>query len=131
VCMKSIVWERISKMLSAEGKEDLSRQMLDVLRVLVVYSGNSWKSELVQELPLLRAFRGEPRVAGGRIEEALGRLEKEGLVRVERRVRADMGASGGVEDELITLLDLSATRSAMAKDRVLSSYMSEQVTLSR
>jgi hypothetical protein len=123
--MKSTVWERISKMLSAEGKEDLSRQMLDVLRVLVVYSGSSWKSELVQELPLLRAFRGEPGVAGGRIEEALGRLEKEGLVRVEKRVRADMGASSGVEDELITLLDLSATRSAMAKDRVLSSYTRE------
>jgi len=106
--------------------------MLDVLRVLVVYSGASWKSEHARELPLYHAFKGEPEDDDEmQLDGALGKLEKEGLVKVEKRVRADMGARGSVEDELITLVDILATRNAMAKDRVLTSYMREQIIVSR
>jgi hypothetical protein len=52
-------------------------------------------------------------------------------VKVEKRTRADMSARGGAEDELITLVDLSATRNALAKDRVLSSYIRKQTMILR
>jgi hypothetical protein len=129
--MRSNVLGRISGMMSAEGQEELSRLMLDVLRVLVVYNGTSWKSELAQELPLLRAFKGEPEPAGKMLEDALGRLQRDGLLKVEKRERAEIGGRGHVRDELVTLTDTQLTRSALAGDRVLSSYMQERITIPR
>ena len=130
--MKPTVGERVSEILSSEKRGSLPREMLDVLRVLVVHSGTSWKSELVRELPLFHAFKGEPEAVDEmRLDGALGRLEEECLVKVEKRVRADMGARGGVEDELITLVDISATRNALVKDRVLTSYMRGQIIVLR
>ena len=130
--MKPPIGERISRILSTEKRGSLPREMLNVLRVLVVYSGTGWKSELVRELSLFHAFKGEPEAVDEmQLDGALGKLEKEGLVKVEKRVRADMGARGSVEDELITLVDILATRNALAKDRVLTSYMREQIIVSR
>jgi hypothetical protein len=132
MCVKPTVGERVSEILSSEKRGSLPREMLDVLRMLVVYNGTGWKSELVRELHLFHAFRGEPEAVDEiQLEGALRRLEGEGLVKVEKRVRGDMGPRGGVEDELITLADISATRNALAEDRVLSSYMREQITFSR
>ena len=120
----SPIEQRVSGALSAEKLRSLPREMLDVLRVLIVYGGASWKSELARELPLFRAFEGGPApVNEMKLDEALRRLEKEGLVKVEKRVRADMGAQGSEEDELVTIVDISATRNALAKNRVLTSYI--------
>ena len=132
VFVKSHIEKRISEILSAEKRGGMPRLMLDVLRALVVYRGTSWKSELVRELSFFHAFKGEPEVVGGEeLNEALGSLEKEGLVKVERRVRADMSARSDVEDQLITLVDFLATRNALARDRVLTSYTREQIMASR
>ena len=125
--MRSPAWKLISKMLSAEGKGSPSSEMLDVIRVLVVYNGAGWKSELIRELSFLRKFKNESEIESGLVEKALRKLKEEDLVTVERKVRADMGYSGGVKDELITLVDLSAAERAMAGDRVLLSYMRERL----
>ena len=132
MCVKPPIGERISGILSAEKRGSLPREMLDVLRVLIVHSGTSWKSELARDLALFRTFKGGTgAVDEEELDEALGRLGKEGLVKVEKRTRADMSARGGAEDELITLVDLSATRNALARDRVMSSYIREQTTILR
>jgi len=130
--MESHVGERVSDILSAEKRGGLHIAMLDVLRTLVVCGGTSWKSELVRDLALFRTFKGGTGAVDEKeLDEALGRLGKEGLVKAEKRVRADMSARGGVEDELITLVDILATRNALAKDRVLTSYMRGQIIVLR
>ncbi len=123
--MKTSIEKQISEMLSSEKRGGLP--LLDVLRVLVVDKGVSWRSELVQDMALLRAFKGESEaVDEGQADEAIGKLEKEGLVNVEERVRGTMGARGGVKDELVSLTDFLTTQNALSRDRVLTSYVHER-----
>jgi hypothetical protein len=130
--VKSRVGERISDILSAEKRGGLHIAMLDVMRTLVVCGGTSWKSELVRDLALFCTFKGGTGAVDEKeLDEALGRLGKEGLVNVEKRMRADMSARGGAEDELITLVGLLATRNALARDRVMSSHVREQTMVLR
>lgn len=128
VCMKTSIEKQISKMLSSEKQGGLPRAMLDVLRVLVVNNGVSWRSELIQDLALFYGFRGKPEaVDEGKLDEALKELEKEELMRAEEKVKATLGAPEGVRDELISLADFRATQIALSKDRVLTSYMRERM----
>ena len=125
--MKTSIGKQVSEMLSSEKQGGLPRAMLDVLRVLVVDKGASWKSELVQDMASLLAFKGESEgVDEGEADEAIGKLEEGGLVRVEERIRGTMGARGGVKDELVSLKDFSTTQNALSRDRVLTSYMHER-----
>ena len=124
--MKAHIGSQISGLLSSEQRSELSRAMLDVLRVLVVNRGTSWRSELVQDLALLRAFKGESEaVDKEELDKALKRLEENELVKTEDRIRGDLGARGEVKDVLIWLTDFVATQAALSKDRTLSSYMCE------
>lgn len=126
--MKAFIEKQISEILSSEKQGGLPHAMLDVLRVLVVDKGVSWRSELIQDLALLNAFRGGPEtVDKGELDEALRELEKERLVRVEGRVRGTMGAQGGTKDKLISLTDYVATQGALSKDKTLTSYMYKRV----
>jgi len=121
--MKTSIGKQISEMLSNEKQGGLPHAMLDLLRVLVVYNGAVWKSELVQELALLHAFRREPEAVNkGEQDKVLKGLEKEGLVRVEKQTRATLHEKGGVEDELTSLVDFRATYAALSKDKILNSY---------
>ncbi len=130
--MKTAIGKHVSEMLSSEKQGGLSRAMLDVLRVLVVDKGVSWRSELIQDLALLNAFRGEPEaVDEGKLDEALGELEKNGLVRAGERVKGTMGARGGIKDKLISLSDYAVTQAALSRDRTLTSYMHQRAMAAR
>jgi hypothetical protein len=129
--MKTLIGKQILEILSSEKRGGLPRAMLDVLRVLVVNRGVSWKSELVQDMALLHAFKGESEVVDeGEVDEAIGKLEEGGLVKVEERVRGTMGPRGGVKDELVSLTDFLTTQNALSRDRVLTSYMHERAVKS-
>jgi len=56
--MKATIESQVFEFLSGEESE-LLRSKLDVLRVLVANARSSWRSELIQDLGLLHAFRGE------------------------------------------------------------------------
>jgi hypothetical protein len=130
--MKTAIGKHVSEMLSSEKQGGLSRAMLDVLRVLVVDKGVSWRSELIQDLALLNAFRGEPEaVDEGKLDEALRELEKNGLVRADERVKGTMGAQGGIKDKLISLSDYAVTQAALSRDRTLTSYMHQRAMAAR
>lgn len=122
--MNTHIRSQISDLLSGEQRSELSCVMLDVLRVLVVNKGTSWKSELIQDLALLNAFKGKPEAINeGKLNEALRKLGEKELVRIEERVRGTMSARGGVKDKLISPVDFLATQNALSKDRVLTAYM--------
>lgn len=130
--MKTSIERQVSEMLSSEKQGGLPRAMLDVLRVLVVDKGVSWRSELIQDLVLLYAFRGDPEaVDEGELDEALRELGKKELVRVEERVKGTMDARGGTKDKLISLADYAATQGALSRDRTLISYMHQGTMTAR
>jgi len=56
--MKATIESQVFEFLSGEEGE-LLRYKLDVLRVLVANARFSWRSELIQDMELLHAFRGE------------------------------------------------------------------------
>jgi len=124
--MKTRTENLISELLFREGKSRLARTELDVLRVLVINAGSSWREELTQDLTLLRAFKRESgEIDEGEVDGALGELKRSGLLRAEKRIRGMM--DGPREDWLISLLDLSAVRNAFSGDRVLTRYMYERM----
>lgn len=122
--MKPTIKNQISELLSSEQEHEQSRAKLDVLRVLVVNRGLSWRSELIQDLGLLCAFKSEPEVGEGVVDKSLEELERDGLLKIEERVRGMM--DGPREDELISLADPNATRSALSGDGVLTRYIHER-----
>lgn len=118
------IQKQVSEILSFERRGGLKRAMLDVLRVLVVNKGVSWRSELIQDLALLYSFRDEPKIADeGELDLVLGELEMEGLVKVETRAKGALDAPRSIKDKLISLVDLRATYNALSGDGVLTSYM--------
>lgn len=121
--MKGSIVGEISELLSNRDDER-SQVKLDVLRVLVVNPGSSWRSELIQDLVLLRSFKGEPGASADEIDNALDGLEKDGLLTVEEQVKGMM--DGPREDSLISLSDLNTIRGALSSDGVLARYMHER-----
>ena len=88
--------------------------------------GDELRSELVQDLALLHAFKGESEaVDKEELDKALKRLEENELIKTEDRIRGDLGAREEVKDVLISLTDFVATQAALSRDRTLSSYMYE------
>ena len=132
MCMKTSTGKLVSEMLSNEKQGGLPHAMLDVLRVLVIDKGVSWRSELIQDLVLLYAFRGDPEAVDEReLDEALRELGKKELVQVEERVKGTMGARGSTKDKLISLVDYVATQSALSRDRTLISYMGQRAMITK
>lgn len=130
--MKTSIGEQVSKILSAEKQGGLPRTMLDVLRVLLVNRGTSWKSELIQDVALLHSFLGEPETVEEKgLEEALRELRSRGLVRVEERIRGDLGVHGGIKDTLVSLADFVATQSALLRDKTLTAYIYQRMAKAR
>jgi len=130
--MKTAIGKQVSEMLSNETQGGLPSAMLDVLRVLVVDRGVSWRSELIQDLALLNAFRREPEAVDEReLDEALRELGKNGMVKIEERIKGTMGARGGIKDKLISLSDYVATQAILSKDRTLTSYMHQRAIAAR
>jgi len=124
MCVETSIGKLVSEMLSSEKQGGLPHAMLDVLRVLVINKGVSWRSELIQDLVLLYAFRGDPEaVDEGELDEALRELGKKELVGVEERVKGTMGAQGSIKDKFISLADYVAIQSALSKDKTLTSYI--------
>ncbi|MDH5443189.1 MAG: hypothetical protein OEX16_02650 [Hadesarchaea archaeon] len=132
MCMETSIGKLVSEMLSSEKQGGLPHAMLDVLRVLVIDKGVSWRSELIQDLVLLYAFRGDPEaVDEGELDEALRELGKKELVRVEERVKGTMGAQGSTKDKLISLVNYVAIQNALSRDRTLISYVSQRAMIAK
>lgn len=110
----------ISEMLSREKEGGLTKTKLDTVRALIHYHGAIWKSELVQELTLQASATGSEPLDMGQINKGLQELEKCGIVKIKKALRATLQSNSGVEDELISIVDLHAAYAAMAKDKKLA-----------
>lgn len=119
--------DRIAKVLAREGESKLYRLMADSMRVLALYNGVSWRSELIPDLLTLYQFLGRHEAVNSRLmDEALDKLESEGLVTVEERVRGSWLRPGTFTDKLVRLVDLATTTEMLRRDETFARYVHER-----
>jgi len=103
---------------ATHGVEEVSG---DILRVLYMFFGRLWFSEIVDEVNAFRSTLGlgtvEPRV----VREALKLLEREGAVKIEESVRASL-ARGAVPDLLVSLVPDHELVPMLASDERIRRY---------
>lgn len=116
--------EKIQRMLNNAEETELSQMKMNVVRVLAVYRGVSWKTELFLDVAKLLKFLGQSDyVSPGILDDALISLTSEEVIVVEDRTRGAILEKGVYTDQLIRLNDLERVRSILEKDPVFMRYM--------
>ena len=75
----------------------------DVIRVLALYRGKLWLSEIIMELSSFRRTLSDTVPSDRDVVEAVRKLCSLGLVKMHKRLRADLFKSKGIEDYLVEL----------------------------
>ena len=116
---------KISELLSNERKKKINQMELDVLRILTAVGGNSWKTELSNDIEYLQNFKEEPGDTGDELlDNAIEELEKEDFVESEKRTKATKEGKG--EEWMISLKDPIEVRKSLSGDKVLNKYIYER-----
>jgi len=124
--------EKIERMLSDSRQTELSKMKVNIVRVLTVYKGASWKTELFLDLAKLLEFLGEPNVINPRIlNKALGSLSSEEIITIEDKKRGAMLKQDVYADQLIRLNDLAKVKTALEKDPVFAQYTHNRDRMSK
>jgi len=119
--------DRIANALAREGESKLYRMMADSMRILALYNGVSWRSKLISDLLTLYQFLGRHEAVNSRlVDEALDKLESEGLVTVEERGRGSWLRPGTFTDKLVRLVDLATTTEILRRDETFARYVHER-----
>lgn len=112
-------------------EDELSMLKLDIIRVLAIFNGVSWITEIIPDLIKLRGRAPDYPLREDLLDEALRCLESDGIILVEPRVRGMPYSRQVYEDRLVRLRDLHAARRALSGDPVYASYLSRQMELIR
>jgi len=119
--------DRIVNVLAREGESKLYRMMADSMRILALYNGVSWRSELIPDLLTLYQFLDRLEAVNSRlVDEALDKLESEGLLTVEERVRGSWLRPGTFTDKLIRLVDLATATEILRRDETFVRFVHER-----
>jgi len=119
--------DRIANVLAREGESKLYRMMADSMRILALYNGVSWRSELIPDLLMLYRFLDRLEAVNSRlVDEALDKLESEELVTVEERVRGSWLRLGTFTDKLIRLVDLATATEILRRDETFVRFVHER-----
>ncbi|MEM2106715.1 MAG: hypothetical protein QXI59_01395 [Candidatus Bathyarchaeia archaeon] len=120
----SDVTGKVESILNVSYESELSKMKADIVRVLTVYRGVLWRSELFIDIGKLLDFLGRPyTVKANVIDEALNSLKSDGVITIEDRTRGIMLQEGTYVDQLIHLNDYAKVRSILYKDSIFNSYM--------
>ena len=107
----------------AEKIKKLRGLELDVLRVIEVYGGVLWKSEVQ---PSLKNFYDElgksTSIEPKDLEAVIQNLEESKLISIEQRTRGRLDSADTYQDGYICLTYPKPTRLALAQDRTLMKY---------
>jgi len=119
--------DKVYSILARESESEVNRLMADSIRILAVYNGVSWKSEVIPDLIKLYRFLGVLKPLDPKeLDKALEKLEAEGLISVEKRVRGAFDRPWTFEDELIRLVDSRETLKALRRDGKFMNYVRER-----
>jgi len=111
------------------GDDELSKLKLDVIRVLAIFNGVSWMSELIPDIMKVHSYILDHRITDDLLETALHELESEGLVHIESRMRGMFPSRNVYEDKLIKLRDLEIVKRVLTEDKIYKSYLSKQMEI--
>lgn len=111
--------------------DDLSKLKLDVIRVLAVFNGVSWMSEIIPDIMKIHGYVLDYPLTDELLNEALRELESKGLILVEPRRRGEFPSGSIYEDKLIKLRDLRIVRKVLTGDEVYKGYLSWQMDVIR
>ena len=101
--------------------------MADLIRVLVVYKGICWRSELFMDLAKLHHFLGRAEAIDPHsLDTAFSELKSKGIISLEDRMRGSIFNEGTFTDQLIQLTSLHDARKVLEKDEILCGYLSER-----
>jgi hypothetical protein len=96
-----------------EVGDDLSRLKLDIIRILAIFNGVSWMSEIIPDLIKLRGGVLDYPLREELLDRALRELESDGIILLEPRIRGMPYSRHIYEDKLVRLRDLPAARRAL------------------
>lgn len=123
----SEIEEKVSNLFIKASEDDVSSLMLDILRILAVFHGVLWKTEISQDLIKFYKTLGEPEIINPKmIDIAIKNLEEMGLIRTEQRVRGMAFSTKTYQDLLVHLIDKMTTRKILQKDEKYRKYVLER-----
>jgi len=123
----SEIEEKVSNLFIKASEDDVSSLMLDILRILSVFHGVLWKTEISQDLIKFYKTLGEPEIINPKmIDIAIKNLEEMGLIRTEQRVRGMAFSTKTYQDLLVHLIDKMTTRKMLQKDEKYRKYVLER-----
>ncbi len=117
--------EKILEILKNEEENELSKLMVDIIRVLIVSHGVCWLSELYIDLIKLYNFIGKrvtlkPQL----IKNAIKKLKEMEIIITEKRERGFINRIGTYNDLLIKVIDAKNVKNVLMKDKVYVEYTS-------
>ena len=104
----------------------VERTAADILKALLLLYGSAWEGDLMDTLAGLWSIRGMGLKEMGEAEAVIPEAEKllveKGLIRVEKRYRADLGESGPILEEFISTDHLLLLMRVFSGDVELDRY---------
>lgn len=116
----------VSKVLASENESELTKLAANIIRVLTIYYGVCWKTELPKDLIKFYNFMKGEALNLDLMNEALDYLESKGVIVTEYRKRGELLNKGIYVDKLIKLKDLSLVSKILQKDEVFTKYRFER-----
>jgi len=111
-------------LLNEASEDAVSSLMLDILRILSVFYGVLWKTEISQDLIKFYRTIGEPEIVNPKmIDEAIRNLENMGLIKTKERIRGMPLSTQTYQDLLVHLTDKFATKKILQKDEKYRKYI--------
>lgn len=105
------------------SRNGFSVLMGDVIRVLSLYFGQLWLSELHLELEGFRASLGESNsISEDELSRAIDKLKKYNIIHVEERPRSSL-LTGSVPDKMIKLVDFEGVLNTVRRDKRYTRYI--------
>jgi len=117
-----------TKVLGLLKSEDEFEQLMgDVLRVLALYNGILWSSELRRELYTFHATLGEKEIRDVKnIDTAVSKLVEMEILRTDERLKASLADKGFTKELLIFIVDQEIVRGIILRDSKLKKFLTER-----
>jgi len=117
-----------TKVLGLLSSEDEFEQLMgDVLRVLALYNGVLWSSELHRELFTFHNALGEKGIEDIKnIDTAVSKLAEMEILKTDERLKASLADKGFTKELLIFIANQEITRNIVLKDPKLKRFIEER-----
>lgn len=111
--------------------DEFGKLQLDVIRVLTIFNGILWKSEIILDIMKIHGHVMDYLPTEKMLEEVLEQLKADGIIDVEVRERGMMLSRGVYKDKLIKLLNLRKVKTVLASDKVYREYLGRKMEMLR